>query len=237
MTTTGNGAPPSTAIPRQRLFLPWLRLIGLVAALLCVNVAGTLLLRQAEGVLQPLYAEWGAPALVLALLIYVALLSIPFLPGIELGWAIMMVLGAPGVALVYAAALIALSLSYGVGRHVPPAALARLLTWLHLPRSAAWLRAIEPQSPKEQLGRLLQAAPARWIPFLVRHRYLALALLLNMPGNTIVGGGGGIAMLAGLSRVFAYPRFLLVVALAITPLPLVMLANDHLGHVGGLFWS
>lgn len=228
MTAPGNSAQNLAPTRRRRTLRPWLRLIGLVAALLLVNVAGTLLLRRAEGVLQPLYADWGALALVVAVLIYIALLSIPFLPGIELGWAIMLVLGAPGVALVYGAALIALSLSYGAGRRVPPVAVARLLEWLHLYRSAAWMRAIEPQGPEEQLGRLLQAAPLRWVPFLVRHRYLTIAFLLNLPGNTVIGGGGGIGVLAGLSRMFTYPRYILTVALAITPLPLVMLASDQI---------
>ena len=60
----------------------------------------------------------------------------------------------------------------------------------------------------------------------LRHRHLMLALLVNLPGNAVIGGGGGILMLSGLSGLFTLPRLLLTLALAVAPVPLVVWAFD-----------
>ena len=52
---------------------------------------------------------------------------------------------------------------------------------------------------------------------------IRLAVLFNVPGNTIIGGGGGIGLIAGMSRLFPFPKFVLLVCLAITPVPLLFL--------------
>jgi len=202
----------------------------LLVTLLSASLYGTTLLSGVEGVLLPLYAKWGAPAFAVALAALVGLLAVPFLPGVELGWALMLIVGPGGILLVYGAALVALSLSFAAGRRIPLSAGTRFLHWLRIHRGAEWVASLMPQAPQEQLSRLVHAAPARWAPFLLHHRYLALAVLLNLPGNTLLGGGGGIALLAGLSGLFTYPRFLFTVALATAPLPLVMLANIQLAR-------
>jgi hypothetical protein len=49
---------------------------------------------------------------------------------------------------------------------------------------------------------------------------------LNVPGNAVIGGGGGIALLAGMSGLVTFPRFLATVSLAALPVPLfVVLAG------------
>jgi hypothetical protein len=50
-----------------------------------------------------------------------------------------------------------------------------------------------------------------------------LAVLFNLPGNTIIGDGGGIALIAGMSRLFPFPKFVFLVCVAITPVPLLFL--------------
>jgi hypothetical protein len=77
--------------------------------------------------------------------------------------------------------------------------------------------------PQEKLDRLVRAAPNRVVPFLLRHRYLALMVLLNVPGNSLIGGGGGIAFAAGLSRLFPFPLFLATVMVAVAPVPVLFL--------------
>ena len=197
----------------------------MIAALLGINALGRWWLGDAEAALFPLYEHWGALAFAFALAAFIVLLSVPFLPGVELGWALMMIAGAPGVALVYGAALFGLSLSFLAGRHIPLPVAARALVWLRFHRAGAWVSRLAPLPPQAQLELLLQAAPRRWVPVLVRHRYLALLVLLNLPGNTLLGGGGGIALLAGLSGLFTYPRFVAALALAMAPVPLLLLAN------------
>jgi len=45
---------------------------------------------------------------------------------------------------------------------------------------------------------------------------------LNIPGNYVIGGGGGIALIAGVSRVYSIPGFLLTILLAVAPVPLAV---------------
>jgi hypothetical protein len=57
----------------------------------------------------------------------------------------------------------------------------------------------------------------------LRHRYIALALVVNVPGNSVIGGGGGIMMMAGLSGIFTPAQTFLTVAIAVSPVPLAIL--------------
>ena len=76
--------------------------------------------------------------------------------------------------------------------------------------------------PVPSLAVLVEKAPNRILPFLLQHRHIALALALNIPGNFVIGGGGGIAMFAGISRLYSLPAFLLIIALAVSPVPLAV---------------
>jgi hypothetical protein len=58
---------------------------------------------------------------------------------------------------------------------------------------------------------------------LVRSRYALLAVALNTPGNSLLGGGGGLAFIAGASRLFSFWPFLAVVICAVLPVPLFFL--------------
>ena len=58
---------------------------------------------------------------------------------------------------------------------------------------------------------------------MTRHRYLATMVLLNMPGNSLVGGGGGIAFVCGMSGKFSLAGFAAAVAIAVAPVPLLFL--------------
>jgi hypothetical protein len=160
-----------------------------------------------------------------ALVLYAVLLSIPFLPGVEIGWVLMMVFGVQGVVMVYLATLVGLSVSFLVGRRMPFHMIVSFLDWLNLQKARDFALNIEPLSPEEKLNVLIRKAPTKAVPFLLRHRYLTVALALNLPGNVLIGGGGGIGLLAGLSRLFSFPGYLGIVSLAISPLPLIILVN------------
>jgi hypothetical protein len=70
---------------------------------------------------------------------------------------------------------------------------------------------------------LVEQAPQRSIPALLRYRYVALVVALNFPGNVILGGGGGIALLAGLSGMFSFPQYLIATSVAALPVPIAAL--------------
>jgi len=57
----------------------------------------------------------------------------------------------------------------------------------------------------------------------LRHRYVALAVIVNVPGNAMIGGGGGIMMMAGMSGIFAPVQTFLAIAIAVSPVPVTVL--------------
>jgi len=166
--------------------------------------------------------------IVMSMFAYALLMSIPFVPGAEIGVAALMILG-PKIALfVYLATLAALSLSFSVGRFIPEKVLIKFLQDLHLHRIANLLIEFEGLDSKQRLSLMLSRSPKRFVPFLIKYRYLALMLAINMPGNIVIGGGGGIALMAGLSRLFTPPMYLLAVAIAVSPIPLVMTIYENI---------
>ena len=136
---------------------------------------------------------------------------------------LMAMLGVGGIVLVYLCTVLALSLSFLAGRLFPPRYVARALGWMRLERARRLVTELEPLSAEERFRFLARSTPSRIVPFLLRHRYLVLAVLFNVPGNTIIDGGGGIGLIAGMSRLFPFPKYVLLVCLAITPVPLLFL--------------
>lgn len=158
-----------------------------------------------------------------SMIVYIILMAIPFVPGMEIGLAVMMVFGPKIVLLVYVSTLAAFSLSFMIGRFIPERMLINFLRDIHLNRASELLAGMEGLDPQQRLQVMLQRSPKIFVPFLLKYRYLALVAAINLPGNVVIGGGGGIALMAGLSRLFSPPMFLLTTAIAISPLPLAWL--------------
>lgn len=147
----------------------------------------------------------GGASLVLALsLLYAALLALPFVPAIELGLLVMVLFGKPGAVIAWLATVAGLNLAYGCGRCLGP-------------RLASGSRARLPEAVGRHLDRLAATRSRALAPA------LTLALLLNMPGNTAVGGGGGIALVYGATRSLSWPLFAAIAALATSFVPLLFL--------------
>jgi hypothetical protein len=209
-------------IPIFKLFI---KLLLLIAFLVLLNYGGSRVIDHLNFQLWPEHENLIMKALWFSIGIYILWMAIPFVPGIELGLALMVMLGSQGVVLVYLCTLLSLSLSFALGRLISLKALARFLEWLHLHKARDLILRLEPLSPQERVDVLLQTAPSKIVPFLLEHRYLMIALILNLPGNALIGGGGGIGLIAGMSKLYSFPRYLLLVSLAITPLPLLFLAS------------
>jgi hypothetical protein len=163
----------------------------------------------------------GTSGLLAIALGYGVLLAIPFMPGIELGLLLIVIFGAKGAIVAQIATLCGLAAAFSFGR-----------------RLSGRLNTIAPdQQPNlqydfvEQLWIRCPSALAflcgtRWRDALVRNRHLVLAISLNMPGNALVGGGGGIALFCGASGQFTWKSFLLTVALATAPIPFLVVAGQ-----------
>lgn len=164
------------------------------------------------------------PPVVLAglLSLYTLLIAVPFMPGIEIGVALLMLNGAAIAPLVFLSTLAGLSLAYTLGHLVAEERLAGLFAASGLRKASRWIAAQAGRSPERRLALIRRRLPRRAGPFLLRYRYLWLALLVNLPGNAVVGGGGGLLLLAGLSRVFRPGPTLLTLALAVAPVPLAV---------------
>jgi hypothetical protein len=201
----------------------FLKICCIVAGLLLLNYGGSLVVEHIDFQLWPEHEHMMITALWFAILIYVLWMAIPFVPGIELGLALMVMLGPRGVLLVYFCTLLSLSLSFTIGRLIPLRGLARFLKWLHLHKAQDLVLQLEPLNSEERLDFLLKTAPSRVVPFLLKHRYLLVAIALNLPGNALIGGGGGIGLISGMSKLYPFPKYILLVSLAITPIPLLLL--------------
>jgi hypothetical protein len=200
--------------------------ISLVFVLLVLlNYGGRLVVEQINFQLWPEHENLMITVFWLSVAVYVLWMAMPFVPGIELGLAIMVMLGPKGVVLVYLCTLLSLSLSFALGRLIPLKSFSRFLGWLHLQKAKNLVLQLEPLNSEEKLDFLLRTAPSRIIPYLLKHRYLMIAVALNLPGNVIIGGGGGIGVIAGMSNLCPFPKYLLFVSLAITPLPILFLAG------------
>lgn len=195
------------------------RIALLILLLVAANLAGNqiaALLGDRIGA-SPLLARWGTAALAVA---YTVFLAIPFVPGAEIGMMLMAMHGTSIALLVYLCTVTGLTAAFVAGRLVPLGAGGRLARRFGRERIARFVDEFEAMSREERLARIAERAPSRVVPFLLRHRYLALAVALNIPGNALIGGGGGIALVAGSTRLFSATGFLVAVALAVSPVPL-----------------
>jgi len=200
----------------------YMKLLLFVLVVVILNLGGTWLAHQINFQLFPRHEPILHLAVLLTAALYILLMTIPFMPGIEVGLALMLMLGSKGALLVYLCTLLALSISFLVGRTLPPRLVVQFLNWLHLYRAGALVHQLELLDSQERLDFLNTKIPSSITPFLLRHRYLAIAIMLNLPGNALIGGGGGISLMVGMSRIIPYPAFILLLALAVMPVPLLI---------------
>jgi hypothetical protein len=152
--------------------------------------------------------------------LYLVVLSLPFVPAIELGVLIMALFGQTGVVVAYVATVGGLCLSFAVARLLPASVTSRWMTTLGISHSTsgpdAMLKSVlGEKSTGSDFGTRVRSG-------LVNHRYLMLAACLNLPGNSVIGGGGGIALLCGLSGRFRWTGFVTTILLATAPIPILV---------------
>ena len=141
--------------------------------------------------------------LVAACVVYALLLAIPFVPSVEIGLLIMVLFGVPGALGAYLATCTGLMMAYAIGGRLGSG--TRRLQQFHRAGS--------------RLHRLSAHLPAGALPV------LSLVMLLNMPGNTAVGGGGGIAMAYGAGRLLTWRVYLATVGVGTGLLPLAFVTG------------
>jgi len=167
-----------------------------------------------------------------SLVLYAVLMAIPFVPGVEIGVSLLLMQGARVAPFVFLATFSGLACAYLVGRYLSYPVIHAAFADLGMKKTCRMLETMRPLSREARLEALSQSLP-RWLAASVlKHRYLTIALALNLPGNAFIGGGGGIAMVAGLSGIFRTRPILVTFALAVCPVPLVIM----LFGPNALFW-
>ena len=198
-------------------------MVGLIVAfIVCVNLFSRWLGHQLEIEVRPSNDHMIHGIIIISLIVYTVLIAIPFVPSVEVGWGLMLLLGADLAPLVYLFTVVGLTVSFMGGRLIPESRLQTFLEDLSLKKAGRLVEKLKTLDTEQRLSLLLSRAPAKFIPNLLRHRYLAIAVALNIPGNTVVGGGGGISLAAGMSRLFGSCRFVLTLAVAVAPVPLLI---------------
>ena len=212
-----------TKVPATARYRPALvKLICLVLLIIAANIAAGWVVDALKFEIRPSNEDAVHRMITLCAVAYAVLIAIPFVPGVEIGLTLIGMLGPPIVFLVYVSTLMGLSMGFAAGRLIPLAGLIKLLRDLHFHKASRLLGTIDPMDREGRLSFLMSNAPNRFVPFLLRHRYLALAIVVNLPGNNVIGGGGGIALMAGVSKLYSLPGFLATIVLAVAPVPLAI---------------
>lgn len=228
MTSPESGPPSARAGSARRRIV--LVIAAVAIAILAANLFSGWLLDRIEMDITPRNEPMIHRIILTSAFLYAFLIALPFVPGVEIGIALIVMFGADLAFLVYIFTVVGLTGGFLVGRTIPQAALARAAAAVSLKRTARLIERLEPLSRQQRLELLVANAPTRIVPMLLKYRYLALAISVNIPGNAIIGGGGGIALIAGMTRLFSIPGFLLTIAIAVSPVPILIsvLGTDFL---------
>ncbi|MEL7461408.1 MAG: hypothetical protein AAGJ39_10655, partial [Pseudomonadota bacterium] len=165
--------------------------IGILIGFIVLATWGVHMIRDALDLqIRPDNEQQVHKAIMIGAVAYVVLLAIPFVPGAEIGIALLAAFGAAIAPLVYICTVAAMMLAFTVGRFLPIAALERVLWVLGLRRAANLVARAAPLSKNERVAMLLEGQSRRVVRLALRYRYLAIAVAVNTPGNSIIGGGG-----------------------------------------------
>jgi hypothetical protein len=213
------GEQPVSAIRWRRIII----FVCFVAILIAANLVARNLIDLLNLPIRPSNEDAVHRMILFTAVLYALLLAVPFVPGVEIGIALIVMLGPRIAFLVYLCTLAGLSLSFFLGRLIPLAALMQLATDFKLKRTRQLLEDMEALGARERLNMLIGRARGPLLTSLLRRRYLALAVAFNIPGSYIFGGGGGIALFAGASRLFSVTGFCITLVLAVAPVPVAVM--------------
>ena len=183
--------------------------------------AGELLLGMTVPELRPMNEPMIHRMVMGALVLFVVMAAIPFIPGAEIGFALLLMFGGQASGIVYAGMVGALLLSFTVARFVPLSLLSQLTASLRLAGAARFFDLLASMPAEERSRFISDRLDGQFSSMLLKNRYLALAILLNVPGNSLLGGAGGLAFMAGISGLYRFWPYLLSVLIAVAPIPLI----------------
>jgi len=105
-------------------------IFGLVVLLILIRYIYLYHLKDIKNLMIWMKDGLGWKAIILGSVVYVLLLSMPFFPGVEIAWLMIMLYGREAIVLIYLLTLLGLCLSFGIGRWFEESWLTR---WLNIP--------------------------------------------------------------------------------------------------------
>ena len=124
-------------------------------------------------------------SITLAACIYMLVLSLPFVPAIELGLLIMVLFGQPGTIVAYIATIGGLLIAFTSTRFLPASIINKCMAKLGIESDTydtdSMTESLFVTKPRNTgLAHRIKSV-------LIKHRYIMLAASLNMPGNSAIG--------------------------------------------------
>jgi hypothetical protein len=197
--------------------------VAILIAVLVLATWGAHMIRDALNLqIRPDNEQQVHRMIMLGSVAYIGLLALPFVPGAEIGIAMLAAFGAAIAPLIYVCTVASMILAYTAGRFLPIDVLRRALSVMRMNRAADLVARAAPLSGDDRVAMLLDGQSARALRLAIRYRYVALAVAVNTPGNSVIGGGGGIMLMAGLSGIFSPLATMATIAIAVSPVPLAM---------------
>ena len=203
-----------------RLWELRIAIIAYAALLLCGALIGGTLNHLVIPDMRPMNEPMIHRLVMTAFVVFFIASAIPFIPGAEIGFGLLILFGAKAALLVYSGMVLALMLAFMAAKLVPIRIICRGLSSVGMERASLFLENAKGRSKADLLDQLSGQLPKPIRGSFVRFRYAFLALLLNTPGNSLLGGAGGIAFMSGLSGVFGFWGFLCTALVAVAPVPL-----------------
>lgn len=160
----------------------------------------------------------------LFLLVYALLIAVPFVPGVEVGLTLMAMEGPWIAPWIYLSTVAGLTCAYVCGGGLSYKRLYQILADLRMQRACRLIERLQELDGRERLQLLEQRLPVWARPLVLRYRYCVMAALINLPGNSLIGGGGGLMLLVGFSRLFHIAPMTLTLLIAVAPVPLMFWA-------------
>ena len=146
------------------------RLIFSVVALIVLIVTANFVAKEIAVALDfeilPSNEDMVHRAMMTLSVVYALMIAIPFVPGVEIGLAMLAMLGPVVAVLVYLCTIAGLLLSFLVGRLIPLTTLGRMFAEINMQRASELMRRLEPLDHDARLKLLVQSSPSRMVPAL-----------------------------------------------------------------------
>lgn len=142
--------------------------------------------------------------LYILIIIYALLLAIPFFPAFELGFCIMCLFGVKGIISIYIATVITLFSCFILGRTIFRKDGYKLEDLFKKKQSKSFNYIYKKLKSKEST---------------------TLFLILNMPCNSLIGGGSGVSYFYGGHSKMSSRRYLMTIIFSTLPLPALLITG------------